>query len=287
MLNSLGQPDTVLLLGGASDIAVATALEWVRDRQVRLVIAARPGAHRDCAVASLAAAGASVEVVDLEATDPGAAADDVDRVFDRWEIDVALVAHGVLPDQDALERDPGLAAEVCATNFSSAVVVGLQVARRMTQQGHGVIVAISSIAAVRPRADNYVYGATKAGADAFFTGLRQRLRGTGVRVLVVRPGFVRTRMTAGLAPAPFAVEREAVGRAITSSVASRDRVVWVPSSLRVVAWALRLAPDPLVSRLATVRARPRDLSASSSDPAASVRHRPTGALQLGVLRRTS
>jgi decaprenylphospho-beta-D-erythro-pentofuranosid-2-ulose 2-reductase len=272
MLNSLGQPDTVLLVGGASDIAVATAREWTRDRPVRLILAARPGDHRDTAVAALTANGARVEVLELDLSAPGALVDDLDRVFDRAEIDVALVAQGVLPNQDAVEQDPSGAAEVCGTNFTSAVVVGLQLARRMTEQGHGVIVAMSSIAAVRPRADTYVYGSTKAGVDAFYTGLRQRLQGTGVRVVVVRPGFVRTRMTSGLAPAPFAVEREDVARAITSSVASGAPVAWVPASLRVVAWALRLAPDALVSRLADAR---QDLSASSSDPAASVGYRPT------------
>ena len=204
-----------------------------------------------------------------------ATAADIDRVFDLWEIDVALVAQGVLPDQEALERDPSLAAEVGATNYTSAVVVGLQLARRMREQGHGVIVAMSSIAAVRPRADNYVYGSTKAGLDAFFSGLGQRLRRTGVRVVVVRPGFVRTRMTAGRPPAPFAVEREDVARAITAAVASGARAAWVPSQLRAASWVLRLAPDALVARLAPAGDVPQDLSGSSSDRAASVGHRPS------------
>ena len=274
MINSLGQPDTVLLVGGASEIAVASALEWARSRRLRLILLARPGRHRDAAVEQLTRAGAEVEVVDFDARDTAGAASDLERIFDASEIDIAVVAHGVLPDQVALEDDPGRAADVCLVNYTSAVVVGLVLAHRMAEQRHGAIVAISSVAAVRARPDNYLYGSTKAGLDAFYTGLRERVRASGVRVLVVRPGFVRTRMTVGLDPAPFAVDAEDVARRIVARASSANGTTWVPAALGIGALAIRLAPRRLLARLAPPPPR-AGLSGFSSDPVGKVGHQGT------------
>ncbi|WP_221934779.1 SDR family NAD(P)-dependent oxidoreductase [Georgenia yuyongxinii] len=246
-MNALGQPGTVVVVGGTSEIARAILTRVLLSRPCDVVLAGRPGPRLDQAVRGLRALDARVQPVHVDATDVDHLVGALRAALVGREVDVALIAHGVLPDQDALERDPVAAGRLVTVNTAAAVAVGTLLAGLMRRQGHGVIVAMSSIAGVRPRASNYAYGATKAGLDSFFTGLGARLRGTGVHVVVVRPGFVRTRMTAGLDPAPFAVGSDDVARAVLAGL-DRD-VVWVPRALGPVMAVLRLAPRPLWRRL--------------------------------------
>jgi decaprenylphospho-beta-D-erythro-pentofuranosid-2-ulose 2-reductase len=125
----------------------------------------------------------------------------------------------------------------------------LAIAARLRQAGRGTIVVLSSVAAVRPRKANFVYGAAKAGLDAFGRGLADSLHGTGVRVLLVRPGFVTGRMTAGMEPAPLASSPAQVGAAVVAALASNAPEVWVPRSVGMLAFAMRLIPRPLWRQL--------------------------------------
>jgi decaprenylphospho-beta-D-erythro-pentofuranosid-2-ulose 2-reductase len=247
VLNVLGQPGTVVVVGGTSEIAQAVLGRLLESRPCGVVLAARPGPRRDATVHRLSRYGARVEVVDVDAADVDGLVGALGAALAGREIDLALIAHGVLPDEGSLEQQPAEAGRVVTVNLGSAVAAGLLLAGTMRRQGHGLLVVLSSVAAVRPRASNAVYGATKAGLDAFFTGLRDRLRGTGVRVVVVRPGFVRSRMTAGRVPAPFAVDPGDVAAAVLAGL-ERD-VVWVPRALGPVTAALRLVPGPLWRRL--------------------------------------
>jgi len=246
-MNVLGQPGTVVAVGGTSEIAQAVLGRLLETRPCAVVLAARPGPRRDAAVHRLTGYGARVETVDVDATDVEGLVGALGAALVGREVDLALIAHGVLPDEDLLEQRPAEAGRVVTVNLGSAVAAGLLLAGTMRRQGHGLLVVLSSVAAVRPRSSNAVYGATKAGLDAFFTGLRDRLRGTGVRVVVVRPGFVRTRMTAGRDPAPFAVDPGDVAEAVLARL-DHD-VVWVPRLLGPVMDALRLAPGPVWRRL--------------------------------------
>ena len=117
----------------------------------------------------------------------------------------------MLIPQEEVERDVRRAAEMVETNFTGHVTSLLAIAARMRAQGRGTIVVLSSVAAVRPRKANFVYGSAKAGLDAFARGLADSLHGTGVRVVLVRPGFVTGRMTAGM-PAGPAVQHPGPGR---------------------------------------------------------------------------
>ena len=112
----------------------------------------------------------------------------------------------------------------------------------MTAQGHGSIVAFSSVAGERARRSNFVYGSTKAGLDAFYSGLTEALRPVGVHVTVVRPGFVHTRMTEGLKPAPLSTTPEAVAAVVVDAVRTHKELVWAPAPLRFVMSALRHVP---------------------------------------------
>ena len=247
MLNALGQPQSVLLLGGTSDIALATARLWAGSGDLHVVLAARPGPRRDAAVEELRTVGASVEVVDFEA----AATDTHPALIAGLErdIDVALVAFGVLGDEEQAWQDHDAAVRLATVNYTAPVSVGVCLADRMRRQGHGVVVALSSVAGERVRRSNFVYGSSKAGMDGFYLGLGEALRGTGGRVLVVRPGFVRTKMTEGRDAAPLSVDAEDVAAAVTKAVANGDDLIWVPGAMRGVMSGLRHVPRALFRKL--------------------------------------
>ena len=134
-------------------------------------------------------------------------------------------------------------------NFTAAITLCAAVARRYRAQGHGRLVVLSSVAGERVRKANYAYGSTKAGLDGFAQGLGDALHGTGASVLVVRPGFVHTKMTAGLPPAPFATTPAAVADATVKALRAGRRTVWVPAVLRPVFSVLRHLPAPLWRRM--------------------------------------
>lgn len=252
MNDAHGSPQTVLVFGGTSDIARAVLRRLAARRARTVILAGRDPDGLDTVARELHAAGVgAVETVAFEATDTDGHATLVDGVFDRHgDVDLVLVAFGELGDQAALERDPPAAARLATVNYVACVSVGLAVAARLRAQGHGNLVAMSSVAAERPRRSNFVYASSKAGMDAFFRGLGDALRGSGARVVVVRPGFVRTRMTAGMAPLPFATTPEAVADGVVSALASGAETVWVPSLLRWVMTVLRHLPGPVFRRVA-------------------------------------
>jgi decaprenylphospho-beta-D-erythro-pentofuranosid-2-ulose 2-reductase len=249
MIDALGVPQTLLLLGGTSDIALAVAEEYARRGRPHVLLAARPGGRRDAAVARVQAAGLTVEPLDLEATDFGSHAGLVAGAAQHGDVDVAVVAFGLLGDEERAWQDHDLAVELAQVNYTAAVSVGVCLGDLMRTQGHGTIVALSSVAGERVRRSNFVYGSTKAGMDGFFLGLGEALREHGVGVLVVRPGFVRTKMTEGREAAPLAATPEDVARAVVEGVAARRDLVWVPRPLRVVMSGLRHVPRPLFRRL--------------------------------------
>jgi decaprenylphospho-beta-D-erythro-pentofuranosid-2-ulose 2-reductase len=249
MLDALGTPQNLLLLGGTSDIALAVAQRYLERGPLRIVLAARSSAARDQATSRLAELGATVEIVDFDARDTAGHRRVVEEACRSADIDVALVAFGVLGDEERAWQDHELAMELAEVNYVGAVSVGILLGERMRKQGHGVIVALSSVAGERVRRSNFVYGSTKAGMDGFYLGLGEALAQDGVRVLVVRPGFVRTKMTTGRDAVPLSVTPDEVADAIVDGIAKRRELVWVPAGLRVLMSGLRHFPRPLFRRL--------------------------------------
>ncbi len=251
MIDALGTPASVLVLGGASEIGEAIVARLAESgRLERVVLAARPSARRDDAVARLRLGTAGrVEVEDFDAAATALHAEVVDRVFDGGDVDVVVVAVGVLPDQAAAFTDPAVAVDAALANYVGPMSATLHVARRLRAQGHGLLVVLSSVAAERPRRANYVYGSTKAGLDALATGLGDDLHGSGVRVLVVRPGFVVGRMTAGMKAAPLATTPAAVADAVAANVTASTGTIWVPGQLRYAMAVLRHLPRAVFRRL--------------------------------------
>ena len=249
MIDALGSVGSLLLVGGTSDIAVATARRYLSERPLRVVLAARDTPRRSAVAAELAAAGARVEVVDFDADDPTAPARMVAEATAGGDVDVAVVAFGQLGDAEQLRADSGAVARLGQVNYVVPAVVGTELANRMREQGHGVIVALSSVAGERVRRSNFVYGSTKAGMDGFFLGLGEALREHGIHVLVVRAGFVKSKMTAGLGDAPLAVTPDQVAEAVLAGVAGKRELIWVPGAMRAVMSGLRHVPRPLFRKL--------------------------------------
>ncbi len=239
MNDGLGQPQSVLVLGGGSEIARALLARLSRLEHV--VLTGRAGSPTVAAAAQEVRAEA--RTIAMDAADPGSVIAAVDGAFaGPGDIDLVVVAFGVLGDQAAAEDDPHAAVEVATVDYTSQVVAGLAAAKHLRAQGHGTIVALSSVAGERVRRANFVYGSAKAGMDGFFQGLGDSLAGTGVRVMIVRPGFVRGRMTTGMEPAPLATDPETVADAVVRGLARGDDVVYVPPVLRQVFRVFRHLP---------------------------------------------
>lgn len=251
MNDALGAPQSVLVLGGSSDIARATIRQLVARRARTVVLAGRDPSALEAAADEARAAGATrVETLRWDATEVQRHTQVLGKVFaDVGDIDVVLVAAGVLGDQAHDEADPTAAAGVITTNFTGCATASLVVADRLRAQGHGVLVVLSSVAGERVRRANFVYGASKAGLDGFAQGLGDALVGSGARVMVVRPGFVTTRMTAGMKPAPLAATADQVATAIVQGLAKGAEMVWAPSTLRLVMAVTRHLPRGLFRKL--------------------------------------
>ncbi len=241
----------VLLLGGSSEIGLAILRRLGQDGPVTAALVGRDGARLQAAAAELERAGvatAASEIVDaddLPAHDPAVA-----RAAEALGgIDLAIDAVGQLGAQAGLDADPSEAAEIMRVNFVGAGSLLLAALRRLRAQDRGTLVVLSSVAGERVRASNAIYGAAKAGLDGLAQGLADAAAGTGVRVLVVRPGFVTTRMTAGLDPAPMSVTAEEVAAATVQALAGRAHTIWVPGRLRYVFAVLRHLPRSVFRRL--------------------------------------
>lgn len=251
MNDALGSAQSVLVLGGTSEIALATARKLLAQRLQKVVLAGRDREALTAAGKDLEAAGAkTVDIVELDALDFDSHEAVIHDVFAvHGDIDLVLLAFGVLGDQERAETDATEARRIIDSNFTGAVSVLVPVTAALRAQGHGTIVVLSSVAGERARRSNFVYGSSKAGLDAYCQGLGDSLDGTGVRVVIVRPGFVHTRMTEGLPPAPLSTDPDTVADAIVAGLGRGQEIIWVPGPLRFVMSALRHVPRPVFRKL--------------------------------------
>lgn len=242
-------PQSLLVLGGTSEIALATARRMIARRTRTVWLAGRPSPALETAASELRALGAEVHTVAFDALDTDSHETVLGKVFAEGDVDMVLLAFGVLGDQARDEREPAAAVRVARTNYIGAVSAGLVGARALQTQGHGSLVVLSSVAGERARRADFIYGSSKAGLDTFTQGLGDALHGTGVHVMVVRPGFVRSKTTAGREAGPLSTTPEAVATAVELGLRRRSEAVWVPGTLRVVMSALRHLPRALYRRL--------------------------------------
>ncbi len=243
----------ILVIGGTSEIALATVRRLGADGPLGAMLMGRDRAGLERAAQMLHGSGIDpVEVALVDAAEPGTHAQALADAFaaSGGGFDVVLLAVGRLGAQAGLDAEPSEAVEVMQTTFLGAGSLLISALHQLRAQGRGTMVVLSSVAAERSRASNAVYCAAKAGLDSLAQGLADAVAGTGVGVLVVRPGFVRTRMTAGLPAAPFAVAPDAVAEAIARALAEgRGGTIWVPGVLRLLFSILRHLPRPVFRRL--------------------------------------
>lgn len=249
METATGAVQSVLVLGGTSEIGLATARALVRRGTRRVVLAGRRPDDLSSSAAMLRETGTGVTTIPFDARDTSSHETFAKEVLSGGDIDLVLFAFGVLGDQAHAESEPAHALEIVESNYVGAVSVATHLLPGLVQQGHGVLVFLSSVAGERARRSNFVYGSSKAGLDAFAQGLSDAVRGTGLRVLIVRPGFVRTKMTAHLKPAPLATTADEVAQAIVSALERGSEAIWVPPALRWVMSGLRHLPRPIFRRL--------------------------------------
>ena len=257
VFDAVGNPQTILVLGGTSEIGLAIAERYLRDAKARVVLADLPDHPRkDDAIAAMTSAGAkSVEWIDFDGTESDTHPAVIDQAFTAGDVDVAVVAFGLLGDAEELWQNQRKAVQIAEINYTAAVSVGVLLGEKMRAQGFGQIIAMSSAAGERIRRSNFVYGSTKAGLDGFYLGLGEALREFGVRVLVIRPGQVRTSTTiahwkaTGAKEAPLTVDKEYVANLAVTAAAKGKELVWAPGAFRYVMMVLRHIPRPIFRKL--------------------------------------
>jgi decaprenylphospho-beta-D-erythro-pentofuranosid-2-ulose 2-reductase len=164
-------------------------------------------------------------------------------------IDLALIAHGVLGDQQKAQADYAAAEAVLRTNFLSAVSLVTWLANYFENQKRGTLAVISSVAGDRGRKSNYVYGASKGALNVFLDGVRNRIDRSGVNVLTIKPGFVATPMTAHLPKGPLFASPETVAQGIVRAIKGRKDVVYVPGFWAVIMLIIRSIPEAIFKKL--------------------------------------
>ena len=251
MIDATGMPQRAVVIGGTSDLARALCRALAARRLRHVVLAGRNLGELAVVAGELRAAGCdTVDTVAYDVTDGSAHQALVETAAAALgQVDLVLMAAGVLGDQATAERDPAETARVLDTNLTGPAAALTAFATLLRHQGQGRLVVLSSVAGVRVRRTNFVYGASKAGLDAFSLGLADALEGSGAAVTVVRPGWVATRMTAGRQPAPFATTADAVAADVVAGLGRGSRVVWSPPVLRYVFGLMRLLPAALWRRM--------------------------------------
>jgi NADP-dependent 3-hydroxy acid dehydrogenase YdfG len=239
----------VLVVGATSAIATEAARCYAA-AGARMFLTGRHADRLEAVAADLRVRGAQVVTAVLEATDRAATAQVVDAAWADYDgLDVALIAHGVLPDQARCQAGPDEALAALDVNLLSVVALLTPLANRFEAARHGTIAVITSVAGDRGRQSNYVYGTAKGGLDRFLEGLRNRLFRAGVAVVTLKPGFVDTPMTAGHRQGPLFVSARRAGRAVYQAIERRRPVAYIPWFWRPIMLVVRTLPEGVFKRL--------------------------------------
>lgn len=240
----------VIVLGGGSEIGTAIAAALVARGAEAVVLAGR-NREQMRQQALEAGIGVRLETVEFDARHPDSHVGAIEEAFAlAGEVQAVVLAFGILGDTRSYEANPALAGGAAITNFAGAVSASLAAARALARQPReGTIIVLSSVAAIRPRPANYIYGATKAGLDFFARGLANSVRKRGVRVLIVRPGFVETKMTVGMRRRLLGTTPERVASDVVEALDGTGTVCWTPRLLRWLVLPMRVTPEFIIRRL--------------------------------------
>lgn len=241
----------VLIIGATSAIATACARLWA-EQGSEFFLVARNTEKLEQTAADLQARGAAVVTLhNMDATDLAAYPAMLESCLSAMQqIDIALIAHGTLPDQKACEQDVTTAMQEFANNGTSVIALLTLLANQFETQRCGTLAVISSVAGDRGRPSNYLYGTAKAAVSTFCEGLRARLFKVGVHVMTIKPGFVDTPMTQGLPlPAKLLATPEQVGLQIVKGIDKKADTLYTPGFWALIMLVIKLLPSPLFKRV--------------------------------------
>ncbi|NNN19091.1 MAG: SDR family NAD(P)-dependent oxidoreductase [Acidimicrobiaceae bacterium] len=245
------KPQNVVVLGGNSDIAFAILKELAKHRLEKVVLAG-PNQTTLHERASMVSGLGKIEVLvaSFDATDLTQVAAQTDLSMSLVpNVDLLIMAAGILGDQSSDESEPMAVSRVLTTNFTGPAVALTAVVEKMKKQGTGSIIVLSSVAGAKVRRSNFIYGSSKAGLDAFALGFSDALWDTPIQITVVRPGFVKTKMTESLKTVPMSTTPEKVAIAALRAMELGKDIVWVPQSFRTIIFGLRHMPRSVNRKL--------------------------------------
>lgn len=245
MLNPFGEIQRILVLGGKSDLALSTLEYLPISEDAEIYLCGRSIANLDLSSKLMSY---EVHKVEIDFTDFSSTKKMLSTIFQSGDIDLVILAYANLGNE-LLQLDEKLFSEVLNTNFFSQAIILNYINAELVRQMHGQILVFSSVAGIRPRRRNFVYGVSKFGIDFIAQGLQKFNLDKNVFITILRPGFVYTKMTTGMSPAPFATDRDTVAKAAVSGLRKKKRIVYSPRVLLLVMFVLKLLPEKLFERL--------------------------------------
>lgn len=239
----------IVVFGGASAIAQAIVRAVLREQPVSVLLIGRNIERLRAVQNDLTVRGATAESL---CADPGQLDADWNSLLAKTspgQVDLFLIAHGELPDQDALLRDSARLASNLRVNFVSAAVISAACVRILEKQGRGTLAVLGSVAADRGRASNFVYGSAKAGLETMLEGWRHRLAKTPeIRVVTIKPGLTNTPMTADMKKGPLFTSADKAGALSWRAIKKGRPVAYIPGWWRIILTAIRFAPRKIFYR---------------------------------------
>lgn len=252
MLNAFHSPQSVALIGATSEIGLSILKAMPHENLQTCYLVARDPERAADSLKGILPSRTKLVCINFQAEDTQSHAQIVEQLFADSDLDIAIIAAGVLGN-DVNKGEVSNALDVMGVNYVASAHVMLLAAEKMRLQGHGQIEIISSFAQTRPRVDNFIYGSSKAGLDFMARGLNDKLKGTGVSICILRPGFVRTRMTKLMPEAPFTVNVEVVGKLAVKLLKDGGGIGYAPPILKWVALVFTHLPSGIFGKLSNRR----------------------------------
>jgi len=256
MIDAFGNPQNILLVGGNSEIGLAILKELNKSNTLRNVdLTFRDNVSQKKITNKLESDFQQLNIYShlLDLKNPKDVITAIDSIFSDKQFDVVILSAGILPKNNFDDLGLNEVLDVVNVNFSSQLLIGVKSIEHFRRFEKGTLVVISSVATERARVDNYFYGATKNALDFWAYGMADSLRNSRIRVLTVRPGMVRTKMSEGLPDAPFTIEVDPLAKAVVKRIHTGPNLIWVPGILKFVMSILRHLPRRLFVKISKAR----------------------------------